>query len=491
MIRRHFLQQAALLAGAAVLPTRPWAQALPRLWQPLVKGRISSRGKGLAGIAISDGYQIVQTNQRGEYELQPHSNAQFVFPVWPAGYQFPHQQGIASFYRSIPANTSRQQFDFELEPLAGSDENHAFIIWGDTQILDQEDARQLVEVSAPATRRLVEQLGDLPLHGIAVGDLVFDKFDLYPDYKAAVAKTGIPFFQVIGNHDMDLGARSDEQSQRTYCSHFGPTWYSFNRGKIHYVVLDDVFMHKTNRGYIGYLPEAQLAWLEQDLALVPAGSTVVVCLHIPTKTGAARRAGQREESPGGSVSNRDVLYKMLKPYNAHLMSAHTHVNENWVDGNLMEHNHGTVCGAWWSGPVCSDGCPPGFAVYHAQGSQLSWQYHATDGGASQQLRVYAKGKSTEKPDSIVANVWNWDPAWQVEWWQDGQAMGAMERFTGKDPLAVELYTGPKLPAKHGWVEPSLTEHLFAATPAAGTRQVVVKATDRFGRVFEQSITVSS
>ena len=487
MRRRYFLQNLAAATAGFMVPIHQLLAKFYSFKQPVVKGRVSSKGKGLAQVAVSDGYQIVQTNARGEYSLQPHSNARFVFVILPAGYAIPHKNGVAHFYSPLAIGTAEQSIHFSLEPIAGGDERHAFIVWGDTQILDNEDARQLIEISAPATKRVIAALGNQPVHGIAVGDLVFDKFDLFPDYKAAVGLTGIPFFQVIGNHDMDLGARSDEQSELTYCSHFGPTWYSFNRGKVHYVVLDDVFMHKTNRGYIGYLNEAQLAWLDQDLALVPPGSTVIVSLHIPTKTGAARRSGQREESAGGHVSNRDVLYKMLKPFNAHIMSAHTHVNENWIKGNLMEHNHGTVCGAWWSGPICSDGCPPGFAVYQVEGSQLSWQYHATEGGSTSQMRLYAKGKVASKPGAVVANVWNWDANWKVEWWQDGQAMGPMERFTGLDPWAVDLYTGPELPAKHKWVEPSLTEHLFAATPQPGARNILVKATDPFGNVYESSM----
>jgi hypothetical protein len=490
MLRRYFLRNLTIVSAGLALPLQELFARYTSLKQPLVKGKVSAKGKGLANISVSDGYDIVQTNAKGQFTLQPHSNARFIFIIQPAGYQFPHNNGIANFYTTIDPSKKEQVVEFALVPLEVSDDKHAFIIWGDTQILDKEDARQLNEISAPETRKVIESLGNQPVHGIALGDLVFDKFDLYPDYKAAVAKTGVPFFQVIGNHDMDLGARSDEQSDKTYCEHFGPTYYSFNRGKVHYVVLDNVFNIRANRGYMGYIPENQLAWLEKDLSMVPAGSTVIVSLHIPTKTGAAKRAGLREESPGTHTSNRDILYKMLKPYNAHIMSAHTHVSENWVDGNLMEHNTGTVCGAWWSGPVCGDGCPPGFEVYEVEGDKLSWYYHPAGGKKEDQLRLYAPGKSTDKPRHVVANVWNWDPAWKVEWWKDGTAMGIMEQFVGQDPLAKQLYEGPTLPAKHKWVEPNLTDHLFAAFAGEGAKEIVVKATDRFGNVFQERIMLS-
>lgn len=108
------------------------------------------------------------------------------------------------------------------------------------------------------------------------------------------------------------------------------------------------------------------------------------------------------------------------------------------------------------------------------------------------MRLYAPGKSEDKPQSVVANVWNWDPAWKVEWWKDGQAMGSMEQFTGRDPLAKELYLGPQLPAKHKWVEPSLTDHLFAAYIGKdGAKEVLVRVTDRFGEVFEERVLINA
>lgn len=489
MLRRRFLRNLSFVSAGLTLPFHDVFGRYFGIKQPLVKGKVSAKGKGIANVAISDGFDIVQTNAKGEYVMQPHSGAGYVFIILPAGFQVPHKDGIPNYFATLDVSKREQVVDFLLEPLAQSDDRHAFIIWGDTQIWDKEDARQLNELSAPETRKVIESLGNQPVHGISLGDLVFDKFELFPDYKAAVAKTGVPFFQILGNHDMDLNARTDELSQETFKKHFGPTYYSFNRGKLHYVVLDDVFLINGQKRYIGYIPENQLAWLEKDLALVPSGSTVIVSVHIPTNTGAKRRAKANDENIANVVTNRSELYRMLKPFNAHIMSGHTHYNENWVEGNLMEHNHGTVCGAWWSGPVCDDGTPPGFGVYQVEGDKLSWYYHPVGGTKEQQLRLYAPGKSPDRPNSIVANVWNWDPAWKVEWWKDGTAMGAMEQFTGRDPLARELYEGPNLPAKHKWVEPELTDHLFAAYAGAGAKEIVVKATDRFGSVFEEKISV--
>lgn len=88
---------------------------------------------------------------------------------------------------------------------------------------------------------------------------------LFPDYNRAVAQMGIPFFQALGNHDQDYRLGGDETADKTFKEIYGPTYYSFNRGKAHYVVLDDVRYLGVERTYDGYIMENQLNWLAQDL----------------------------------------------------------------------------------------------------------------------------------------------------------------------------------------------------------------------------------
>jgi hypothetical protein len=66
-------------------------------------------------------------------------------------------------------------------------------------------------------------------------------------------------------------------------------------------------------------------------------------------------------------------------------------------------------------------------------------------------------------------------------------MGAMQQKTGLDPWAVELYAGAELPKKHKFVEPTLADHLFYAAPSKEAKKITVKATDRFGNVYTESL----
>ncbi|WP_158825485.1 calcineurin-like phosphoesterase C-terminal domain-containing protein [Mucilaginibacter lacusdianchii] len=494
--RRDFIKNlgltgAVLTVPSVVLAADTYAEsAKADIANITLKGRVLANGTGVAHVAVTDGFNIVYTDKGGNYQLLSNKTAQFVYISVPAGYEFPHNQGIAEFYKTIQKGKPVFTADFKLTKLKGDDRNHTFVVWADPQMISKKDTQILIEQSAPDLRNLVSTYpaGSL-IHAIGCGDLVWDHFELYEDYKKAVSISGIPFFNVIGNHDMDLTARTDDYSAQTFKSHFGPTYYSYNRGNIHYVVLDDVFFIGTAKKYIGYLTETQLQWLEQDLAHVKPGSTVVVALHIPTNTGSMRRNKLKEEELGGTVSNREQLYKILAPYKVHIMSGHTHMNEKWEDGNVIEHVHGTVCGAWWTGPICSDGTPEGYAVYDVKGNDISWYYKSTGKPKDYQLKIYPKGYLKTSPDEVVANVWNWDKTWKVQWFEDGNAKGEMEQRVDFDPWSVELYEGPQLPKKHKFVDPTLTDHLFFAKPSAGAKAIKVVATDRFGKQYSQEISL--
>src|SRR5690606_37973057 len=199
-------------------------------------------------------------------------------------------------------------------------------------------------------------------------------------------------------------------------------------------------------------------------------------------TGAVSRYPERDHK-GGTVSNRDSLYELLQPFHAHIMSGHTHFNDNRIHGKIYEHCHGTVCGAWWSGPICYDGTPNGYGVYEAKGSSISWSYKSTGLKKDHQFRLYETGSRPELPEHNAINVWNWDPEWKMSWYEDGIRKGALQQITSFDPLSVSLHQGPELPQLRKWVEPQLTDHMFYFKPAKGIGSVVVEVIDRFGNVY--------
>ena len=470
MRRRIFLKNLALLSGSLVISSQGVFAA--NFTGLRVKGRVTSQNKKLANVIISDGFSVVKTNAKGKYEL-PHNNlARFVFISIPAGYAFPNEDGIASHYRVLSPQGNKDH-DFNLVPLAADDNAHNFIIWADPQVKNEADVRLMMSQSVPDVRQLLDSLPNSLFHGIGVGDLVWDEHSLFNSYNQAVAGMGIPFFQVLGNHDMDYNRGGDETSDITFGQNYGPTHYSFNRGKVHYVVLDDVRYLGKDRLYDGYISQQQLDWLKQDLAHVPKDNLLIVSLHIPLHN---------------SVKNNTDLYNLLEPFEkVHIMSGHTHYNKNIIQNGVYEHNHGTVCGAWWTGPICSDGAPNGYGVYEVNGTDLNWYYKSTGLAKSHQISLDIEELTNQK--RLMANVWNWDPEWKVDWWADGKPMGAIENVIGFDPQAVRLYKGDKLPIKRSFAEPSRTNHLFMAHFGPNVKEIKVVATDRFGKQYEQVVSV--
>ncbi len=487
--RRSFLRAGA--AGAATLFLPDWIAAdpyaplsRPELGEPIrIRGRVRSGGRGLPGVSVSDGLEVIRTSRDGSFEIVTTADRDFLRMSVPSGYRIPRNgTGTARFYAPIdPGARGEMTTTFELEPMEGDDEEHVLVLLADIQTEDAQEMAWFHEQSVPDIQATLRAMGNPEAIGIADGDIMFDHLELYPEYERAVSRMGIPFFQVVGNHDLDQRSLTDDNSTATFTRHFGPRYYSFDRGAVHYVILDDVFWH--GAGYLGYLGSDQLRWLENDLRQVEAGRPVIVATHIPVLGSRYLRQGERNPSTGISVANRQALYRLLEPHQAHIITGHTHENEHVFEGGVHEHVSGTVCGAWWSGPICGDGTPGGYSVYRIRGEEITWQYKSTGHDFDHQIRAYPRGADPKAPGEIVANVWDWDPEWTVVWYEDGERRGEMSRRVGTDPLSEELHRGEELPPRRTWVEPYPVGHLFYAPASAAAREIRVEATDRFGRAY--------
>ena len=133
-----------------------------------------------------------------------------------------------------------------------------------------------------------------------------------------------------------------------------------------------------------------------------------------------------------------------------------------------------------------DGTPQGYGVYEVNGTDVKWVYKSMGYPVDYQLRAYPVGASAEYPGDIVANVWNWDEQWRVEWLENGKVMGEMTRYEGFDPMAAEI-CADKERVQYEWISPIKTPHMFRATPHDASAKIEVRATDRFGNVYSQTI----
>lgn len=68
-----------------------------------------------------------------------------------------------------------------------------------------------------------------------------DELSLYQRLRDIVALGKVPQYYSAGNHDMDFDSPENIHSFDTFKREFGPDYYSFDIGQVHFVVMNDVF----------------------------------------------------------------------------------------------------------------------------------------------------------------------------------------------------------------------------------------------------------
>src|SRR5699024_4126041 len=78
------------------------------------------------------------------------------------------------------------------------------LVFGDPQPYSVQEVKYFDEdVISPLAKAQKYQFG------ISLGDIVGDDLDLYPPYVRSISRVGIPWFNVMGNHDVNYDAKTD------------------------------------------------------------------------------------------------------------------------------------------------------------------------------------------------------------------------------------------------------------------------------------------
>lgn len=469
-----------ILLAVALLSTITLALAVE------VKGSVrTAEGKGIGGVVVTDGYNFAQTDSEGGFTIEVDRRARHIYISTPSGYLVENKGSIPQFF--LPVSDSTKSYDFTLTENPNDDTRHTFFATADVQVTSKEDIARYATI-AEDMRLLAESVGG-DYFSVDCGDIVGDSPWLYPHYLEVADAAGIPVWRILGNHDMNYYGKCFETSYKTFEEIFAPNYYSMNRGKAHYIFLNNNFYVGREYFYMGYYTEALLEWLEKDLSYVPEDGLVFVIQHIPARL-------SPEQAPfeyngfviAEQTTNAGALFELLKGHKkSHIISGHMHYNLNLehVEGP-MEHNSGSVCGTWWRGDVCLDGTPMGYGVYEVDGTDVSWYYKASEREKEYQLRAYKPGSKADQPSAVVANVWNYDSKWSVELYEDGKKTADMTQFEGYDRAAYELCSD-KEKVVYAWISPVPTSHLFWAEPKNPNAKIEVRATDRFGRTYIASL----
>jgi hypothetical protein len=311
---------------------------------------------GIRDVIVSNGASARLSGKDGHYTLPAEGD--FVFITIPGDYK-----PTGSWYRRIAGD----QFDFGLQTAPEKDSPEFTF----AQITD-------IHLSADhlaAFSDLIAELKELsPDFVVATGDLIVEGnsatvaqaeewFDLYRD---GIAGLDMPVFNAVGNHDV-VGIKRDDVAETDpgygkgiFADLFGPTYYSFDWGEYHCVVLDPNDM--VDGEQVCQISPVQLQWLEEDLKL-RKDRPLLLFYHQPTPT----------------WRNRDALVDVLERRQVNMFCGHLH-QDTTLAGDplgsstaLTEQITGAVCGEWWHGDnPC--GRPGGYRLVSVNGDEVDSLY---------------------------------------------------------------------------------------------------------------------
>lgn len=529
----------SLLLGSSTIEV-PF-QNIPDLAGKTVKGTVYAAGVGIANVIVSDGIEVTKTDQNGIYYLSSKKEKQFVFVSIPGGYEVTTNNSILpTFYKGFSANaTTVEVIDFELN--AVNNDKHVMLALGDMHLANRNnDVSQfqngfLTDVAKTITKYKNE---GYKVYGLTLGDMTWDAYWYANNYSFSqylnLMKTiNIPVFHTMGNHDNDPYINADWLAETGFRASLGPTYYSFNVGKVHYIVLDNIQYINDNgaqgiigdRNYNGVIVADQIAWLKKDLATITDKSTpIVVSMHIQLNNNPTL-SGQNETATLRLNNSTEFINALAEFTDVNVITGHTHICYSFQNNaKLMEHNSGAICATWWwtgangyaGNHICKDGAPGGYAVWKFNDRSYQWLYKSIGFEENYQFRAYDLNKvlitaakyapkstddklapyvgsygTANSNNEILLNVWGYDKEWKVEMLENGTTSLAITRVRTLDPLHIISYEALRLNVGQTPTEDFVTTnsaHFFKAKANSATSSIVIKVTDRFGNVYTETMT---
>ncbi len=503
-----------------------------------VKGVVFCGSLPVAGVVVSDGEVVTTTDDTGCYYLASKKHHGYVFMSVPSGYEPQSENSVPLIWGPVtPGEEACEQVDFELVEAPGQDDFDLLVL-ADIHLANRlGDIAQYKDLMLPEVKNYVANASKR-VYILNMGDMTFDlywnsnKYNM-GDYVNTLKDSAIPtlIYHVPGNHDNDEYAKDDYTAEQPYKDNLGPTYYSFNIGKAHFIMLDNtVYLNAGadastrtpgDHSYNSAFTEMELAWLKADLATVRDKSAPLV---IGTHCQVFYYNSSLEITPSMAYGHSTMLDQLLTEFtDVHIISGHTHNNTTMkVREGLMEHNTGGSCATWWwtgyysNGHICKDGAPGGMGVYEFRDTDLEWYYKGYGEACDFQLRTYdmnnvktffannsvIRNMIRYYPDRndyvnvgnnvVYINVWGWDPEWKVSVKENGVELNPTRVYM-KDPLHTYAYDATRVykNSNNTYTEvltSSNNYHLFAVNASSATSTLTIEVTDRFGNKYSETMS---
>ena len=506
-----------------------------------VYGIVSSAGVGVENVVVSDGAEVTVTNEKGIYQLKSAKKWGYVFISVPSGYEVPSVGVLPQFHRALKNSADVvERADFKLEKVDGQDSYKIFML-GDMHLANRTgDLGQFAQFTSDLTDYMTRHKGE-KMYALTLGDMTWDLYwysnsYYFPQYLNTVNSQikNLQIFHTMGNHDNDFQTRSDYDAAVKYVDQICPTYYSFNIGKVHYVVMDDIdcssYDGSTSRNYVKSLSAEQLYGLAKDLSYVAKTTPVVVAMHAqvfyPTTSGF-----KIDHDPVNTLR----LFDILDGYTVRFVTGHTHKLFNVtpdapiVDGhNFREYNSGSVCASWWwSGNLTpgihigTDGTPGGYGIWDVTGTDFQCLYKSTGWPEEYQFRSYdlnnvhfsmadvplmpsdisASVKNAymqyvnaypqNNDNEVLINIWNWNSDWTLSVVDENRKTLPYTEVWAYDPLhiaalSVKRFNNAGLKSTPSFITDKFT-HFFKVKADDADTDLVITVKDEFGNEWTENM----
>jgi len=354
--------------------------------------RRQSGERGIPGVLVSNGRDVVRTDSNGRYEIAVRPDMDLTV-VQPAGWRVPVDHRMVPQFGYIhkpggsptplrfgglpdtgPAPAS-VNFPLRRSQVAGNQFTCAAI--GDSQTYSNGELSQFRDSAIADLLQMNLDGADCLLY---LGDVMGDDLSLLERLLEVGATVGLPQWMAMGNHDIDFDATSDADSADSWRRIYGPTYFAYEIGDVTFIVLDNIVypcgeedLRMPGREFCVESPrpvynvrvhDTQLQWLENLLAQIPEDRLVVMAHHGPLLSFYGSGSFQHQDDATARI------HDLVAGREALSLSGHLHTMENiapgesfagWQDAlgvSTAPFRHivaGAASGHWWQGDPGIDG----------------------------------------------------------------------------------------------------------------------------------------
>ncbi len=515
-----------------------------------VKGQVYTDRGGVEGVWISDGEVFTQTDAQGFYWLQSEKYHGYVFMCVPSGYQPEVEGTMPKFWATLSAAKSTiDQRDFKLneEP----NDNFRLLVTTDYHLANRNSDLKQFE-NFKKDMRAEKAASQVPVYALNLGDFSWDRwwYDspwALPDCIGVMKDLDITFYSLPGNHDNDPTIAGDYAAEAAWKVNMGPTYYSMNIGKVHFIMLDNIVYLNPgaswqDRSHSIEITRKQLDWMAEDLKHVAKDTPIVVGMHaslyVPGSANGLHGVDTETWVGRGLTVKCPEFMAFFDGFKeVHIVSGHTHHNmtfnlsalgltANGGAERMIEHNVAAVCGTWWYGQqyagnnICTDGSPDGYKVFDINGTQMSWYYKGTGLDKSKQFRTYDMNEVTRywskdasvakyvelwpehkdayawaEPNSVLINIFDLDfnnkEGWKITVTENGKKLEPKLMLNIYDPLHRLSYEVPRAAKGQSLTTEAFhthrTPHTAVVTASSATSTLEITVEDQFGNVSTETM----